>query len=56
MSLYNLALLICLLCITQSMKRIVARPRPPFITDVARKINLTGLEEGTLSMPSGDTA
>eukprot|EP00347_Sterkiella_histriomuscorum_P013123 403365927 len=55
MALYNLFLLLVLLCITQSMKRIVARQRPVTI-QVFRRINLTAHEKGTLSMPSGDTA
>ncbi|CDW79182.1 membrane-associated phospholipid phosphatase [Stylonychia lemnae] len=52
---FNTFLLLILLFTTQTLKRLIRRNRPSALR-VARKINLTDIEKGTLSMPSGDTA
>jgi len=52
---FNTIMLLFVLITTQTLKRITRRNRPKHISDL-RKINLTDIEKGTLSMPSGDTA
>ena len=52
---FNVIASLCLLVITQVMKKLVRRTRPKYI-HAERIRNLSILEKNSHSMPSGDTA